>query len=409
MKTNVLWALTGRGSYAASQWLVMVLIAHLAGVHTLGNYSYSMALIAPVLMFSQLNMRAVQVVDVREETAFSTYLAARWTSTALAAVILAAMAWLNRADPELMWAMLALTCMKGAESVSDIYLGVLVRQENQRRIALSTLLRSATSIALVALCLLLADNLVLGLWLAAAGWMLQLALYDRHISARRAAVDYRQIAQLMWRSFPFGLVMALSTLFIYAPVYVTKSARGAADVGYLSSLLFFFSLGRMVLTTVTEVYLPRLAAAFQNGQYGELWRSVRHLFAVAMVWGAGGVAFVALFGDILLGICYGADFKGQAPALLWIMLAALISYISQIFFCLLTLARLAWEQFVLYIIATATCALAALWLVPAQGVLGAAKTLNIAMLVMTALLALVLRLKLPQLFVRRDLALKASG
>jgi|GEM_PF-7005765 len=398
MKGKVLWALAGRGGYAAVQWLVLALIAHRADVHMLGYYSYAVALVSPVIMFSQLNMRAIQVVDVREEIAFSPYLAARWIATLLAISCMAVIAWLHRDEPDLVAILGAVTAMKALESVADLYLGVLVRQENQRRMALSTLLRSASWLIFVVAGLIFAHNLLLGLWLAALAWGLQLLFYDRRIEARRAPVQYRQVLQLMWQSLPFGLVMAAATLTIYLPIYATKMLRGTVEVGYLSTLLVFFSLGRMVLTTVTEVYLPRLSHAFLNANYDRLWQLTRHLLGASLLWGIGGVAFVYLFGDLLLTLCYGQNFKGLAPALVWIMIAALISYIPQVFFSLLTLARLGWEQLAIYLGVAAVCAASAAWLIAREGVPGAGKTLCITMLAMTALVWLALRVKMPQIF-----------
>ena len=54
--------------YAACQWGAIVALARLGNAFMIGQFSLGLALATPVLMFTNLHLRAVQATDARRLT-----------------------------------------------------------------------------------------------------------------------------------------------------------------------------------------------------------------------------------------------------------------------------------------------------------------------------------------------------
>src|SRR5437764_11372372 len=89
LRSNFAWTFAGNAVYAAGQWTILSLFAKLGNSEMLGQYALALALTAPVLMFSQLNLRAVMATDVAEKHRFGDYLAVRLGATGLGLIAVA--------------------------------------------------------------------------------------------------------------------------------------------------------------------------------------------------------------------------------------------------------------------------------------------------------------------------------
>jgi hypothetical protein len=84
---GVFYAAAANVAYAAMQWGVITVLAKGVSLALLGEYSYAMAIIAPVLTFLNLNLRAVQVADYQGRHSFADDLGLRLSSTLLGCLL----------------------------------------------------------------------------------------------------------------------------------------------------------------------------------------------------------------------------------------------------------------------------------------------------------------------------------
>src|ERR1043165_9211480 len=77
LRANFLWSLTGTIIYAGCQWGMLVALAKLGDAEMVGQFALALAVTAPVLMFTNLQLRSVQATDARKDYAFGDYLALR--------------------------------------------------------------------------------------------------------------------------------------------------------------------------------------------------------------------------------------------------------------------------------------------------------------------------------------------
>src|SRR5579863_8985813 len=73
LRSNFAWALAGNVVYAICQWGILVALVKLGSSLMVGQFSLGLAIATPVLMFTNLHLRAVQATDAMHYYSFAEY------------------------------------------------------------------------------------------------------------------------------------------------------------------------------------------------------------------------------------------------------------------------------------------------------------------------------------------------
>src|SRR5205807_111503 len=93
LRSNFKWTFAGNVIYAACQWGMLSVLAKAGSAATVGQFALGLAVAAPVFMFSNLQLRAVQATDARSEYEFADYFTLRVLASALGLMVVAGLAW----------------------------------------------------------------------------------------------------------------------------------------------------------------------------------------------------------------------------------------------------------------------------------------------------------------------------
>src|SRR3982751_3860284 len=128
LRANFSWTFAGNVVYAGCQWGMLMVLAKLGNPLMVGQYALGLAVTAPVIMLSNLQLRGVLATDARETHRFSTYLALRVWTTAAAVLAIAVIAVVAGYRRQTALVVVAVGLMKAVESISDITYGYQQRQ-----------------------------------------------------------------------------------------------------------------------------------------------------------------------------------------------------------------------------------------------------------------------------------------
>ena len=120
LRSNFSWTFAGNVVYAGCQWGMLMVLAKLGSPERVGQFALGLALTAPVIMLTNLQLRAIQATDARREYRFGHYLALRLATTALSLLVIAGIACGYRLETALV--ILAVGLSKAFESLSDVVL-----------------------------------------------------------------------------------------------------------------------------------------------------------------------------------------------------------------------------------------------------------------------------------------------
>jgi O-antigen/teichoic acid export membrane protein len=403
LRRNFSWTLFGYVIYSASNWLMLTALAKLGTPQVVGQYALGLAFAQPIMMFAQLNLRSVQATDARRQYRFGDYLALRLIMTAAALVVITVLATRGGYPRETPLVILVVGLTLGLDSISDVFHGLFQQHERMDLVAISLAIRGPLALA----------SLTAGMWLtghlasAAAGPALASALvllgYDavngllilgnsplataagpllaggHPEPAEGPRRGWRPLAGLVWLALPMGVAMMFNTLVSNIPRYFIEHYLGERELGIFAAVASVAGVGRMVSSALGQSASPRLARLHAAGDL----RAFRILLAKLVAFGAllGGTVLLAgvIAGREILTLLYTPEYARRIDVLLWLLAVGGLYYVAGWLGVGLTAAR----QFKIQVPLTASvvgvAALLNWWLVPLDGLRGAAVSAFLSM------------------------------
>lgn len=385
LRSNFAWTLAGNVVYAGCQWGVLVSLARLGTPEIVGTFALGLAITAPVIFLTNLDLRAVQATDSRHEYQFGDYLGLRLLTTVVAMLIVSGIVLAAGYPLGTAAVILLVGLAKGFEAVSDILYGLMQQQERMDRISLSLMIRGTASLVLIAAVVLLTGSLLAATAALAIAWAAILLLFDlpgaAHVLADQGFGTLcprwqpTTLARLGRLALPLGAVMFLISLNTNIPRYFVEHYLGLRDLGIFSALAYLTVAGSTVGLALGHAAYPRLARDYADGKRRQYTLLLIKMLGVALVLGLGGILLALMAGRPLLELLYGPAYAEQTTLLVLVMIAAAVSYLASMLNFGMTAARYFTVQAPLYLGLCLVTLVASSLLVPAFGLPGAALAL----------------------------------
>jgi O-antigen/teichoic acid export membrane protein len=387
MRSNFAWTFAGNVVYAAGQWAILSLFAKLGSSEMLGEYALALAVTAPVIMLTHLNLRAVLATDAEAKYPIGDYVALRLAVSAVGILAIAALAFAGWRSRAFAVAVVAAGVAQSSENVSDIYYGALQRRERMDRVAWSMMARAVLSVAALGVALFITRSLLTAVTALALARLAVLLAYDRPAGKAdepRKSCGWRARLAILRTALPLGLVLMLVSLNSNLPRYAIERRLGTRELGAFAAVASFMTAGNTVINALGQAATARMARFFRERDWSSLRRLVARLFGIALALGLAGVAGAVLLGKAVLRLVYRPEYESYGGLLVAVMLAAMVVYLAAMLGFVITSARAFDAQLPLFCAVALACAAAAWTLVPRFGLYGAPIALAIAAAVQIA-------------------------
>ena len=411
LRRNFSWTFTGNLIYAACQWGMLVVLAKLGSPEMVGQFTLGLAVTAPVIMFTNLQLRVIQATDAKGDYVFSDYLGLRLIGTGLALLIIAGITLKTGYRWETSLVIWAIALAKAFESISDVFYGLIQQHERMDRIAIALMIKGPLSLLLLSIGVSLTGSVVGGAFGLAIAWGLVLFGWEigngrlilKNSSQGREPEDLlvadaegansqnplyprwerKTLGKLVWLALPLGFVMMLISLNTNIPRYFIERYLGERELGIFAAMSYLMVVGQMVVSALAESASPRLAKYYAAGNSTAFGTLMLKLVGVGLMLGAGGVFVAVVAGGPILTLLYKPEYAERADLFLWLMVAAGILYVAAFLGYGITAARYFRVQMPLFVLVTGSSAIACFWLIPTMGLPGAAIALIVGAIVQT--------------------------
>jgi len=382
LRSNFAWAVSGNAVYAACQWGMIVALAKFGNTVMVGQFSLGLAVVTPILMFSNLNLRAVQATDARREFGFSEYLRLRVVSTIAAVAVILAIVWFAKYERRTAAVILALAAAKSVETFSDIHYGLFQLNDRLDQTGRSMILRGLLSVGALAAGLYFTKNVFWGCAWMALVWIVVLVLFDMRHGWRLVACteQVRQkppkgsphLAQLLSLALPMGIVTTIASVIFHMPRYFVHSFMGEHELGIFSAIAYATGSLTIVGDSLATSAVPRLARLYADGRVPEFRSLLIRLVGVGCLIGLLGLAIAHGAGAWFLTVVYSADYARQSYIFTILMGAAALHFAASMLTSGITSARWFRIQVPLYLVVAGATAWGCAHWVPTMGLTGAA-------------------------------------
>lgn len=373
LRVSFVWALAGNVCYAAAQWAAIVLLARRSDPAMVGRFALALAIASPILMLTNLQLRAVQATDTGGRYRLGHYVAMRLMGTTVFLLAVAAAARFGGYDGAMVALLGAVALMKAAESFSDAIYGLLHAEERLDRIAQSQILKAVLSVAAMTGMIVWTGSSTAAVAALALVFWLTLLTFDLALAAGRwlPLWDATRLGELFRISLPLGVTLLLVSANANLPRYFLQHHRGVAEVGIFSALAYVTVSANLLVMALGQAVAPRMARASVVDLRTYLRLSAR-MFALAASVGGAGLLVAVLAGRPLLRLLYGASYARESQLFVWLMFSGLVSLLASAAGYSLTSARFFRAQFPILLVVCAVTAAGCAWLVPGRGAPGAA-------------------------------------
>lgn len=375
LKSNVLWLSSSRFVYALFQWLTVISIARLGSAEMLGVYTYSVAVISPLIILSQLNMKGFVVTDAISRYKYSEYFTTRMSMTVVLFSCSIIYIVFSNKESMLFWVLLLVLVFKCIESMSDILNAFQQKSEKMSIVGISNILRGCLLLASVGFSLFVLDSLVSGLILVSITWSFVFIFFDIFNLKKlniKLTLDKQKSYAIIRECFPLGLIGALVSIGLYVPSYVIESNYGYKEVGVFMALMYFLQIGRLFIGSIVQAIAPKVSRIC----VGNTKSSITELALILIFSGALisilFIVFMSYLGEHLLLLIYGEEFVQYVNVLLLIIYASSIGFINQFMGILLTSMRSFKKMLLAQLIQVLTVLYICVMYVPTHGLIAAA-------------------------------------
>lgn len=398
---NFSWTFAGNVVYAGSQWGILVVLAKLGTPEMLGRFALGLAVTAPVIMFSNLHLRAIQATDAKYEYTFGDYLGLRIITTLSALIVIVAIVFFFGYRGETAFVILAIGAAKGFEAISDVFFGLLQQHERMDRIAKSMMIKGPLSIVALGTGLYLTESVLWGVVGLAIVWAVILASYDFKSavfvltppsqkppapppdkvslsSVLWPRWNIKTLRAMVWLALPLGFVMGLLSLNTNIPRYFIEKYHGQDALGIFAAIAYFIVAGNTVVSALGQSASPRLAKLYAMGNRIAFRKLMTKLIGIGVLLGGVGVLIVLMEGKEILALLYSPEYAEQMDVFIRLMIAAGFIYMASFLGYAMTAARQFIAQVPLFVLVCGVSLVICKWFVPPTGLNGAAIALAMA-------------------------------
>lgn len=200
-------------------------------------------------------------------------------------------------------------------------------------------------------------------------------------SSVRPRWELSVLRRLAWLALPLGFATMFISINALIPRYYIERYAGERELGIFAAMAYLIVVGEKVINAAGQSAFPRLGQYYSQRDTTAFRALLLKLMDLAALLAAGGICAALWFGRELLALLYRAEYAERADVLVWVMVAAGISYFASCLGYGITATRAFRHFLVPYLAVTLVAVGTSALLVPMKGILGAAWTLSIVSLV----------------------------
>lgn len=393
LKANFSWSVLGNVVFVGCQWGMLVVLAKLGSSEMVGLYTLGLAVTAPPTQFATLGMRLAQVTDAKNDYQFSDYLGLRLITNTLALLVILGIVLFTGYTSTTALVIIAIGVSKFMMGISEVFHGLYQQYERMDRMAIALIAKGVLTLAALGVGLYLTDNLLWAIiWTIVVlvfiffgyevpnGGIILKTLSNPAEGAQKTVHklhgllprwDKKTLLQLTWLLLPLGIVVMLSSLYTNIPRYFIERQLSIGELGIFAAIGSFERAGNFIVVAIAQSTSPRLSQHFADGKRKAFQSLLLKTIGLGVAIGIGGVLVALVAGNQLLTFFYQPEYA-RNDLLVLLMIAAGLSYVATFFIYGVTAARAFRVQVIIYIITIVVLILACVWLIPTNGLFGAA-------------------------------------
>ena len=341
-KKNFIWNLIGTTFNAFNSLFFMVIITRINGLEDAGI----------LYMIGIYAGRIYQVTENDKSITDKDYIVNRIISCLAIIIISIVFVIIRKYDIYKSSIFIILATYKALEAFSDVFYGIMQKQELLEKAGKSTFMKAFISVIIFTIIDCLTHNLVLASFSIVITFLSIIIFYDIKITRKIMNKDTKVVANNVITIFKSGF---FTFAIAFLGLYITNAPKYAIDNFLTEDIQAIFGIIVMPATVmgllaqfIIHPYLNEIFELYKTNQYGKLKKLLYRIILV--IFGCGVICSLAgyLLGTQVLGFIYGLNLTLYKNALLAILVAATFYTMAGIISPILVTMRYTKIQFIIY-------------------------------------------------------------
>lgn len=405
LKQNFSWTIIGNIISAGCKWVILVIIAKFGTPQMLGIYTLGYAITAPIFMLTNLQLRAIQSTDVKNEYSFSHYFKLRMITNVIGLLVVVFLMFVLDYDTETVYVVIFVAIIKYVDSISDIFYGQMQKHERMDFISKSMIIREVFALFLFSIVLIYLNNLIYSLIAFTLVYLIIVLTYDMIVSfnlqkciKKISFIDYilflltnwdkLKLKKLLILSLPLGIGVFLGSLVTNIPRYLVDYFLGKESLGYFAAIAYFVIGFSTFFKAVGQAARPRLSKYFFNN-FEQYIKLVYKLILVNLCFSLMFFVISIVAGKEILTILYSPSYGRYWKTLIWISVALIFQSVSNLLQIAIQSAQVYNVQIFISLFTIMISVIVGILLIPIKAVEGAGLTILIYSIVNTVVVAFI--------------------
>lgn len=354
-KKNVLWNMIGTTFNAFNSLFFMMIVTRINGLKSSGVFTLAFSLACLLCLIGGYEGRVYQVTDVKNEYSDVEYIVHRIITCVIMMVIVIFYCFIMKYDAYKFIVTFALCLMKCFEVFSDVFYGVLQKDDKLYIVGISLFLKSVFSVVAFIAFDLITKNLLISCLVLDLVWLILFLVYDLPKSKCIIKKDSYSFSNVL-RLFKTGF---FSFAILFLSVYLVNAQKYALDGVVEESLQAIFGMILMPATIISlagqyllQPILNTMANLYSNGEKKEFNKIVFKALLLIVAFGVVCVIGAYILGIPILNILYSVNIVDYKLHLLIIIFGAILYSMSTLLSAALTTVRYTFVQFIVFSISS---------------------------------------------------------
>ncbi|AZV45335.1 polysaccharide biosynthesis protein [Peribacillus asahii] len=373
------WLFFGNVIYALSQYVLLITIAKLGQIEMVGQYGLALALTAPLLMFSNMNLRSIWISERKMK--FDDFVGSRIIiNSSLLGFFLILVFFLDY-NEKTKTIILLVFCLKIIESFSDIYYAQLQKQQMLESIGKSLILKSIISVALFSLSMIVWGNLILALLIQIFGFIVLFYIYEYRIVNInlnfKLFLKKKNFKLIIVKGFPLGVAGLLISLNVNIPRFFIEKFLDISLLGYFIAISYLLQSLNTFIASLSQFFLPLLSRKYDEDL--SIFKDICWKIIIFMV--GFSIIMISIFwflGEEILLVVYDKSYMDYKNILILLSIAFSFNFLSTMLETILNSMRKYVIQSKNVFISFVCVTIFSLFLLPSLGLEGAAYAIIIS-------------------------------
>ncbi|MFT7699388.1 MAG: O-antigen/teichoic acid export membrane protein [Candidatus Krumholzibacteriia bacterium] len=383
LRRNFSWTIVGNVIYAVCLWGILAVLTKLGNPAVVGRYALASAVVTPVVMFANLQLRSVLAADAQNSHNFGDYFAVRLLMLPAAFLVVLGIGLMNYSG-ELLVVILLFCVARILEGLSDILFGLAQKNERMDLVSRSLMIKGLFGLILVGSVFAATRSLIWAMVAFVTAWAVPLLTFDLPQARAQLLATGQELrprwsrpvfGQIVWLTLPLGLVMMLAQLRHTIPRTYLVEYWSEDEVGVIAALTYMIVAGSTVVMALGQSSLAPLAKIYSAGRLADFRRLVLKLVLLGSAVGVLGILVAVFAGRELLTLIYTAEYGAYEREFVVVMIAGAFYFVGGLLGPAATSMKAFRGQLLIQVVNVGLMLVLAWLLIPTRGIMGAVLTM----------------------------------